>query len=88
MLERATARASTPANGGTNSMIRLVAVALLMLPLASCLAGAAISTAGAAAGAAVHVTGAVVGTTVKTAGAVVGAVTPHNDRDKDPDHHD
>lgn len=69
-------------------MIRVIAVALLMLPLASCLAGAAIGTAGAAAGAAVHVTGAVVGATVKTTGAVVGAVTPHRDRDKDPEHHD
>ena len=69
-------------------MIRAIAIALLMLPLASCLAGAAIGVAGAATGAAVHVTGAVVGTTVKTAGAVVGAVSPHNDRDKDPDHHD
>ena len=69
-------------------MIRVIAVALLMLPLASCLAGAAIGVAGAATGAAVHVTGAVVGTTVKTAGTVVGAVTPHRDRDKDPDHHD
>ncbi len=69
-------------------MIRMLIAALLMLPLASCLAGAAIGTAGAAAGAAVHVTGAVVGATVKTTGAVVGAVTPHRDRDKDPEHHD
>ena len=69
-------------------MIRTIALALLMLPLASCMAGAAIGVAGAATGAALHVTGAVVGATVKTAGAAVGAVTPHHDRDKDPDRHD
>lgn len=69
-------------------MIRMLAVVLLMSPLASCLAGAAIGAAGATAGAAVHVTGAVVGATVKTAGAVVGAASGHHNRDKDGDHHD
>ena len=69
-------------------MIRMLVAVLLMTPLASCLAGAAIGVAGATAGAAVHVTGAVVGATVKTAGAAVGAATAHHDRDKDGDHHD
>jgi hypothetical protein len=74
--------------GRTISMIRMLAVALLMTPLASCLAGAAIGVAGATAGAAVQVTGAVVGATVKTAGTAVGAVTAHHNRDKDSEHHD
>lgn len=68
-------------------MIRMLAAAILMLPLTACLAGAAIGTAGAVAGTAVHVTGAVVTGAVKTTGAAVGAVTHHN-RDKDPDRHD
>ena len=69
-------------------MIRALVGALLMLPLASCLAGAAIHTAGAATSAAVGVAGAVVSTTVKTTGAVAGTVVPHHDRDEDRDHHD
>ena len=68
-------------------MLRMIAAAFMMLPLTSCLAGAAIGVAGAATGAAIHVTGAAVGVTVKTGGAVVGAVTPHH-RDKDPEHDD
>ena len=64
-------------------MLRMIAAAFMMLPLASCLAGAAIGVAGAATGAAIHVTGAAVGATVKTG----GAVTPHH-RDKDPEHDD
>lgn len=59
-------------------MIRIVAVALLMLPLSSCLAAAVV-------GAAVDVTGAVVGTTVKTTGAVIGAAIPDGDDDEDDD---
>ena len=65
------------------SMVKAFVAALFMLPLASCLAGAAIGAAGAAAGAAVHVTGAVAGATIKTAGAAVGAATGRHDRDKD-----
>jgi hypothetical protein len=61
-------------------MIRLIACALFMIPLASCLAVGVASTA-------IGVTGAVVGTTVKATGAVVGAVVPHGD-DKDHRHHD
>ena len=69
-------------------MIRMLALVLMMAPLGSCLAGAAIGVAGATAGAAVHVTGAVVGASVKTVGAVVDVANgPHN-RDKDGDHHD
>jgi hypothetical protein len=68
-------------------MLRIIAVAFMILPLASCLAGAAIGVAGAATGAAIHVTGAAVGATIKTGGAVVAAVTPHH-RDKDPEHDD
>jgi hypothetical protein len=73
---------------GMHCMFRAFACALLMLPLASCLAGAAIHAAGATAGAAVGVTGAVVSTTVKTTGAVAGAVLPHDDHDKGHDRHD
>jgi hypothetical protein len=68
-------------------MIRTIAVILLMLPLSSCLAGAAISATGAVVGAAVGVTGAVVGATVKTTGAVVDAAIPDGD-DKDDDEDD
>lgn len=61
-------------------MIRtLASIFLLTVPLASCLAGAAISATGHVVGAAVGATGAVVGTTVKTTGAVVDAVTPGDD---------
>lgn len=67
-------------------MKRAIACLLLMLPLASCLAGAAIGVAGATAGAAIGVTGAVVSTTVKTTGAVVGTALPHDDHDKDHHH--
>jgi hypothetical protein len=61
---------------------------IFVLPLAACMAGAAIGAAGAAAGAAVHVTGAVAGATIKTTGAAVDAVTGHRDHSKQPDHHD
>lgn len=60
-------------------MIRLIAVALMALPLCSCLAGAVVGTA-------VSVTGAVVSTGVKATGAVIGAVIPDGD-DDDKDHH-
>ena len=56
--------------------MRALAALLLMLPLASCLAAAAV-------GAAVEVTGAVVGTAVKTTGAVIDAAVPDGDDDKD-----
>lgn len=59
-------------------MIRTLAVLLLMLPLASCLAGAVV-------GAAVDVTGAVVSTGIKTTGAVVDALLPGDDDDDDDD---
>lgn len=58
-------------------MLRALAVVLMMLPLASCLAGAVV-------GAAVGVTGAVVGAAVDTTGAVVDAAIPDGD-DKDDD---
>lgn len=60
------------------SIIRVLAVLLLLAPLPSCLAGAAI-------GAAATVTGAVVGAAVKTTGAVVDAAIPDGDKDEDDD---
>lgn len=57
-------------------MIKTMAALLLVVPLASCLAGAAVGTA-------VNVTGAVVGAGVKTTGAVIGAVIPDGDDDED-----
>ncbi|MFZ2031348.1 MAG: hypothetical protein WAU68_13630 [Vitreimonas sp.] len=68
-------------------MLRMIAAAFMMLPLASCLATTAVSVAGAATSAAIHVTGAAVGATVHAGSAVVGAATPHH-REKTPDHHD
>jgi hypothetical protein len=61
--------------------MRALAALLLMTPLASCLAGAAV-------GAAVEVTGAVVGAAVKTTGAVIDAATPDGDDDEDDDERD
>jgi hypothetical protein len=62
-------------------MMKALGSLLVVLPLASCLAGAAIGATGAVVGAAVGVTGAVVGTTVKTTGAVIDAATPGDDDD-------
>lgn len=59
-------------------MIKALAALLLMLPLASCLAGAVVGTT-------VGVAGAVVGTAVKATGAVVDAVIPDGDDDEDDD---
>lgn len=64
-------------------MLKALASLLLVLPLASCLVGAAVGATGAVVGAAVGVTGAVVGTTVKAGGAVVDAVIPGDDDDDD-----
>ena len=57
-------------------MIRLVAALLLMLPLSSCLAAAAV-------GATVGAAGAVVGAGAKATGAVVGAAIPDGDEEDD-----
>jgi hypothetical protein len=59
-------------------MIKVLAALLLMLPLASCLAGAVVGTT-------VGVAGAIVGTAVKTTGAVVDAVIPDGDDEEDED---
>jgi hypothetical protein len=59
-------------------MLRALAVVLLMLPLASCLAGAVV-------GATVDVAGAVVGTAVKTTAVIVDAAIPDGDDDDDKD---
>lgn len=59
-------------------MLRTLAVLLLMLPLASCLAGAVVGTT-------VGVAGAVVGTAVKTTGAVIGAAIPDGEDEEDED---
>jgi len=64
-------------------MVKALVGLLLMLPLASCLAGAAIGATGAVVGAAVGVTGAVAGATVKTTGAVIDAATPGDDDEDD-----
>jgi hypothetical protein len=68
-------------------MFKALASLLLMAPLASCLAGAAIGATGAVVGAAVGVTGAVVGAAVKTTGAVIDAATPGDDHDDEEDDH-
>jgi ABC-type methionine transport system permease subunit len=59
-------------------MLKALASLLLVLPLASCLVGAAIGATGAVVGAAVGATGAVVG-------ATVDAVTPGDDDDDEDD---
>lgn len=59
-------------------MIRLLAALLLMAPLSSCLAAAAV-------GATVGAAGAVVGAGAGAAGAVVGAAIPGDDDDEDDD---
>ncbi|MGQ0533997.1 MAG: hypothetical protein ACT4OF_15090 [Caulobacteraceae bacterium] len=69
-------------------MIRVLAALLFVIPLASCLAGAAIGATGAVIGAAVGVTGAVVGTTVKVTGAAVDAVIPDGDDENDGEEND
>jgi hypothetical protein len=66
-------------------MIKALASLLLVLPLASCLVGTAISATGAVVGAAVDVTGSVVGATVKTTGAVIDAATPGDDEEDEND---
>ncbi len=69
-------------------MIKAALGFLLLLPLASCLAGAAIGATGAVVGTAAGVTGAVVGTTVKTTGRVVGAMIPDGDHHRRHDEDD
>lgn len=67
-----------------SDMIRALTIMLATLPLAACVAGAALSATGRIVGAAVGVTGAVVETGVKVTGAVVDAAI-HDRDDKDPD---
>ena len=62
-------------------MIRALAALLAALPLAACMAGAALDATGRLVG----VTGAVVETGVKVTGAVVDAAIPDDDGETDDD---
>jgi hypothetical protein len=68
-----------------SEMIRALAVLLLMLPLASCLAGAAIGVTGRVIGTTVGVAGNVVEAGVKVTGAVVDAAIPDDNDDDEKD---
>lgn len=61
-----------------DSMLRALFAVLLMLPLASCLAAAAV-------GATVGAAGAVIGAGADATGAVVGAAIPGDDEDEEDD---
>ncbi|MGE0596760.1 MAG: NF038104 family lipoprotein [Hyphomonadaceae bacterium] len=62
-------------------MFRVLASLLLMLPLSSCLAAAAV-------GATVGAAGAVVGAGAEATGAVIGAAIPGDDDDEDDEDDD
>lgn len=66
-------------------MIRAFTALLLMVPLASCLAGAALGATGRVIGTTVGVTANVVEAGVKVTGAVVDAAIPDDDDEDEKD---